>query len=200
MRATKIRFCSAIGPTPEFHNVLPQGKMRLPMLQLILFASLVSGCASQPAGLAKAACGPLTPEEVASYPPGTFRTGCQLQVPASYNASSAVSSAPDRPLVLARSVPKDYKMAAIPMLQRAVADEMRDPESARFRSVTVIVDANGADALCGQINAKNAYGGYVGFEWFYAPVIELGKSPKSVVWLESKVGLDTVMAKCRPNG
>lgn len=123
-----------------------------------------------------------------------------MLVPSDYNATSAAARTPVQSTVAARSTPKDYKKSSIPTFQKFVADEMRDPESSRFRNVTVVVDANGSDALCGQINSKNAYGGYVGFEWFYAPIVALGKTSKAVIWLESKVGLDTVATKCRLNG
>lgn len=39
----------------------------------------------------------------------------------------------------------------------AVANSLKDPPSARFESV-----ARQGDAVCGYINAKNSYGGYVG--------------------------------------
>jgi hypothetical protein len=45
----------------------------------------------------------------------------------------------------------------------AVALQLKDPESARFRDAFV----NGS-SYCGQVNAKNSYGGYVGFKRFAA--------------------------------
>jgi hypothetical protein len=42
---------------------------------------------------------------------------------------------------------------------------MKDPDSARFRLVTV-KKLDGARFVCGEINAKNSYGGYVGYQRF----------------------------------
>lgn len=46
--------------------------------------------------------------------------------------------------------------------QAKVADQMRDPASAQFRAVKV----RKSGAVCGEVNAKNGYGGYVGFREF----------------------------------
>lgn len=44
----------------------------------------------------------------------------------------------------------------------AAAAELRDPSSAQFREVEAV-----DGAVCGEINGKNAYGGYAGFTRFY---------------------------------
>jgi hypothetical protein len=50
--------------------------------------------------------------------------------------------------------------------QEAVRNHLKDPDSARFRNVTIIrVEPDGA-VVCGEVNAKNSYGGYVGFRRF----------------------------------
>lgn len=56
----------------------------------------------------------------------------------------------------------------------AVARIAIDPASAQFRDLFVSVTPNPAEegrmrwALCGEMNAKNRYGGYVGFQRFIA--------------------------------
>ena len=47
----------------------------------------------------------------------------------------------------------------------AVAD-LKDPDSAKFRDLFVSRSENGALVLCGEMNAKNSFGAYVG----YAPI------------------------------
>lgn len=47
------------------------------------------------------------------------------------------------------------------------AEKLKDPESARFRNLR-IVDYKGGKLICGEVNAKNSYGGYVGFAPFLA--------------------------------
>ena len=50
-------------------------------------------------------------------------------------------------------------------LRAVVAAQMRDPESATFQNLSVKI----ADfAYCGEVNAKNLLGGYVGYQRFTA--------------------------------
>ena len=44
--------------------------------------------------------------------------------------------------------------------EQRVADELKDPSSAQFRKVKHFPNGNS----CGEVNAKNSYGGYVGFK------------------------------------
>jgi hypothetical protein len=51
--------------------------------------------------------------------------------------------------------------------QDAVAAKMMDPNSVQFKDLAhYIVGEKKLDAVCGSYNAKNAYGGYVGFRKF----------------------------------
>ena len=53
-----------------------------------------------------------------------------------------------------------------------VRSSLKDPESAKFRDIKIAIkpyDVTGtktAYAICGEVNAKNSYGGYTGFEGF----------------------------------
>lgn len=49
----------------------------------------------------------------------------------------------------------------------AVAHDLKDPGSAQFRG-TYISEERATRFLCGEINAKNSYGAYVGFRKFVA--------------------------------
>lgn len=51
----------------------------------------------------------------------------------------------------------------IKKLKEEVASELNDPNSAQFRNVAL---NRKTKTICGEINGKNAYGGYVGFRWF----------------------------------
>jgi hypothetical protein len=103
-----------------------------------------------------------------------------------------------RPAPAAPAAPRTVTVSAQKMAvyQSAVADTLRDPESARFRGVRVVREADGSDALCGELNAKNAYGGYVGYEPFYSPLVEVGNKAVAVLWSPSRVGLEAVLEKC----
>ncbi|EDQ05440.1 hypothetical protein DSM14862_02424 [Sulfitobacter indolifex] len=51
-------------------------------------------------------------------------------------------------------------------IRTTVSENLRDPSSAEIRNVYKTV--NGTDDLiCGEVNGKNAYGGYAGFTKFY---------------------------------
>jgi hypothetical protein len=62
----------------------------------------------------------------------------------------------------------------IELAKKAVAAELLDGESARFRNVRLEPPFNGM-AVCGEVNGKNRYGAYVGFNRF----IVIGREPTS---------------------
>ena len=49
--------------------------------------------------------------------------------------------------------------------KKAIADTLKDPASAQFRNVRLVQYLDGV-VICGEINGKNSYGGYVGFRDF----------------------------------
>lgn len=57
--------------------------------------------------------------------------------------------------------PVDPSIALIAGAKRCVVHELRDPSSAQFRAISVY-----PGAICGEINQKNGFGGYVGFRKF----------------------------------
>lgn len=48
----------------------------------------------------------------------------------------------------------------------AVKDGLKDPGSAQFKNVAVKTNSLGETAVCGEVNARNSFGGYVGFQAF----------------------------------
>lgn len=50
--------------------------------------------------------------------------------------------------------------------QSEVRNLMKDPDSTTFRNLRGITNAQGAKYVCGEVNAKNSYGGYVGYKPF----------------------------------
>lgn len=83
------------------------------------------------------------------------------------------------------------KSAAI----RGAREALKDPESAQFRNVVAYPKTGGGYSVCGEVNARNGFGGYGGFERFAAA--------GSKVYIESAVGSDQFdeIAKiaCRSN-
>ncbi|MGR6534027.1 hypothetical protein [Brevundimonas sp. RM1] len=49
----------------------------------------------------------------------------------------------------------------------AVRNTLRDPGSAEFRRIKVVRSDGQPRVVCGEVNSKNAFGGYVGFRDFY---------------------------------
>jgi len=56
---------------------------------------------------------------------------------------------------------------AIELAKESLTRSLKDPGSAQFRNVR-LVDFDEGKVICGEINAKNSYGGYVGFKRFVA--------------------------------
>lgn len=56
-------------------------------------------------------------------------------------------------------------------LKIAMEDRLKDSESARFKKVVILDDG----ATCGQVNSKNSFGAYSGFEPFMAMKLSTGK-------------------------
>lgn len=58
-------------------------------------------------------------------------------------------------------------------VETAVKDQLKDPESARFKHSKFV--SNGKGAYCGLVNSKNSYGGYAGNTPFMVMLINNGK-------------------------
>lgn len=81
-------------------------------------------------------------------------------------------------------------------LQAAVAAELRDPGAAQFRGVRVVATTPAGVNVCGEVNGRNAMGGYAGFQPFFAEVINLGRSWKAVVTLQDAAGPAYIRRMC----
>lgn len=71
---------------------------------------------------------------------------------------------------------------------------LKDPDSAKFRDV-MIKDYREGKVICGEVNGKNSYGGYVGFSKFVASPYEATLYDNNTryrdVWIASNAGIDT---------
>jgi hypothetical protein len=50
--------------------------------------------------------------------------------------------------------------------KQALANSLKDPGSAQFRNTRLVAHPAGM-VVCGEVNAKNSHGGYVGFRRFF---------------------------------
>lgn len=83
----------------------------------------------------------------------------------------------------ARTPPTPAELEAA---EAAVKDILKDPEAARFSKPFSYETAQDGTAICGKVNAKNAYGGYVGEQWYWVIVQSFqGKASALPPWLES---------------
>lgn len=55
------------------------------------------------------------------------------------------------------------------VVKKQVKYSLKDPESARFRNLFLSVPQKEGmnPSTCGEVNARNSYGGYTGFRWFF---------------------------------
>lgn len=72
----------------------------------------------------------------------------------------------------------------------AVKRSLRDPDSAKFRNVRKL-----GSGVCGEVNAKNAYGGMVGYEKFFVHLSYVDGEP-GLVFLENSAPA-IVGAECK---
>lgn len=56
----------------------------------------------------------------------------------------------------------------------AITRDLKDPFSVRYRDVYLSKPPGGGDVICGELNAKNSYGGYNGFKRFYSDGVRTG--------------------------
>jgi|GEM_PF-1969823 len=90
-------------------------------------------------------------------------------------AGAAIRALPDHLQPSAAAGPSDFDMILwrtknVEAAEAKIRGLLKDPDSAQFRSVTVVqqklFDANAVGVVCGYVNAKNAFGGYVGYKGF----------------------------------
>ena len=72
--------------------------------------------------------------------------------------------------------------AWIRISQETIKQKLKDPNSAQFKNVTFNRSSK-SKVVCGQVNSKNSFGGYVGFQRFIAAGSQFG-------YLESEISDD----------
>jgi hypothetical protein len=120
-------------------------------------------------------------------------------------AMAACNSAQRAPVATASSaVPITLSKAQIESIKAGVAKDLKDPESARFGDSFRAVESSGAIIVCGYVNAKNSYGGYIGEKPFIASGGRAG--PFALIGLGGRIygrddiGSGAVREQCAENG
>lgn len=73
--------------------------------------------------------------------------------------------------VFTNSYASEANQRDVAELKVAMEDRLKDSESARFKRVVILDDGT----TCGQVNSKNSFGAYSGFEPFMAMKLSTGK-------------------------
>jgi len=80
--------------------------------------------------------------------------------PASGNSEDAAADGP---------IDRSTQLRLVGMAKDGVRARLRDPDSADFRNVGFYSGGNtGGGAVCGEVNSRNGFGGYTGFDRFVA--------------------------------
>ena len=74
---------------------------------------------------------------------------------------------PGQPMI---SAPITLSASETGMAEQAIAGRLRDPGSAQFREITGYALEDGSRIICGEVNARNGFGGYAGFSPFYVRI------------------------------
>lgn len=96
----------------------------------------------------------------------------------------------------------DANKAELKAVTDFLGSSMKDPSSIQLRNVKVRVDPDRTLArVCGEFNAKNSFGGYVGYQKFYGDMMEMDSNRKAkdfvAVAILSSVGDDSdAQAQC----
>lgn len=75
------------------------------------------------------------------------------------------------PAITAQFTPSVLTDQEVQVVQKAVQRSLRDPQSAQFGELSASSDGSMV-LICGLVNARNAYGGYTGFQPFNATMDE----------------------------
>ena len=86
-----------------------------------------------------------------------------------------------------------WKYASVQIAEKNIKYLLKDAESAQFREVGVIIPAQlntkTMGVVCGEVNAKNGFGGYTGYKKFVVlagiPIVDSGDRAFANVWNKS---------------
>jgi hypothetical protein len=89
-------------------------------------------------------------------------------------ATTQISYASD-----ARAGQADSEPAFVRKAKDVIEKDLADPDSVRYRKITFLDEGDGFTTVCGEFNAKNRAGGYVGYQSF-----SVSGSPSRDPWVQ----------------
>lgn len=81
--------------------------------------------------------------------------------------------------------------------QELVARTFVDPASAQFRDVKSHVNRIGIEAVCGEVNGRNRFGGYAGFRKFYVSGGSAFLEPEAGLSIDPISGMEDDLAEMK---
>jgi hypothetical protein len=107
-----------------------------------------------------------------------FEAGCAASNVATLPSASTPTP---RPGLLSRELSTGERTA----IGKQIAQSLKDPDSAQFRWVPVKYAASSKSTeYCAQVNGKNSYGGYTGFQMFHATIFSDARGQYSTAALD----------------
>lgn len=96
-------------------------------------------------------------------------------------------------------VPKKYTLSPeeIAAVKDVVGEKMSDPDSAKFRKIVAGKFKDGVVQVCGEVNGKNKFGGYVGYIRFTA-TFSKGDPAEFAGWYNDEIIANILEEKCLP--
>lgn len=82
-------------------------------------------------------------------------------------------------------------------VMQAIKAQLKDPDSAKFRDLLSYAASDKTRHICGLVNAKNTYGGYVGATAFYV-VYAGGQVAYSKIDMGDELGSGRALKLCEP--
>lgn len=98
------------------------------------------------------------------------------------------------------SASKSATADEVKVITKALKERMKDPESVRVRKIVGRTVQPGVYEFCGEINAKNSYGGYGGFKSFIAVMGKSGNKVVSVDFTGIDSDSDVIDGMCADKG
>ena len=78
--------------------------------------------------------------------------------------------------------PVSLSALQISAVQREVRSNLKDPESARFGAIAASRSESGKYAVCGFVNGRNSYGGYMGMQPYAGTLVTVASQNSFLIY------------------
>lgn len=109
----------------------------------------------------------------------TQSSGWQAEAPIAKPKQTLVQSLADQNSIFLKT---NTEKKLIEIVKSEIKEGLKDPSSAQFKDVRIVKVPEGK-VVCGQVNAKNSYGGYAGYKYFIASAQRQVLEQRGEVWI-----------------